>query len=410
MDSDIELISDGDGLAVIGEPAAVERFLASEGLASKSLDLPRLSTVLSSGSGAAQAGAEIAAASGRWVKLTKQSAELMQKYPLMKGSDSGVARAIVTQKGKTKHIVEFVKPGSVLTSPAMLAGAAGLMAQLAMQQAMDEITDYLKVIDAKVDDVLRGQKDAVLAAMIGVESQIDDAMVMREESGRIGSITWSKIDGAEATIAQTQAYALRQLEGLADKLESTTQVGELGKVARGAEVTVREWLAVLARCFQLLDALAVLELDRVLDESPHELDRHRVGLRAARQKRLDKVAARTRDLLARMDTAAGTANAKVLLHPTASRVVDSRNRVATSVIDFEALLGIESDRSAVERRRWLDAASDVKDKALATGADGVEVTKRLGDAGLSRARTVGSEVRSGLTSRLSRVRRDDSDG
>jgi hypothetical protein len=111
-----------------------------------------------------------------------------------------------------------------------------------------------------------------------------------------------------------------------------------------------------------------------------------------------------------MDTAAGTANAKVLLHPTAPRVVDSRNRVATSVIDFEALLGIESDRSAVERRRWLDAASDVKDKALATGADGVEVTKRLGDAGLSRARTVGSEVRSGLTSRLSRVRRDDSDG
>jgi hypothetical protein len=133
-------------------------------------------------------------------------------------------------------------------------------------------------------------------------------------------------------------------------------------------------------------------------------------LRAARQKRLDKVAAHTRDLLARMDTAAGTANAKVLLHPTAPRVVDSRNRVATSVIDFEALLGIESDRSAVGRRRWLDAATDVKDRALATGAEGVEATRRLSDASLSRARTAGSQVRSGLTSRLSRGRTDDADG
>ena len=42
MDNEIQLISDGDGLAVIGDPAAVERFLASEGLPSKDLGLPRL--------------------------------------------------------------------------------------------------------------------------------------------------------------------------------------------------------------------------------------------------------------------------------------------------------------------------------------------------------------------------------
>ena len=42
MDDEIQLISDGDGLAVIGDPAAVERFLVSEGLSSKDLGLPRL--------------------------------------------------------------------------------------------------------------------------------------------------------------------------------------------------------------------------------------------------------------------------------------------------------------------------------------------------------------------------------
>ncbi len=55
MDNEIQLISDGDGLAVIGDPAAVERFLVSEGLSSKDLGLPRLGAVLSTGAAVAQA-------------------------------------------------------------------------------------------------------------------------------------------------------------------------------------------------------------------------------------------------------------------------------------------------------------------------------------------------------------------
>lgn len=65
MDNEIQLISDGDGLAVIGDPIAVDRFLVSEGLSSKELGLPRLGAVLSTGAAATQVGAEIAANSGR---------------------------------------------------------------------------------------------------------------------------------------------------------------------------------------------------------------------------------------------------------------------------------------------------------------------------------------------------------
>ncbi len=49
MDDEIQLISDGDGLAVIGSPTAVERFLVSEGLPSKDLGLPRLGAALGTG-------------------------------------------------------------------------------------------------------------------------------------------------------------------------------------------------------------------------------------------------------------------------------------------------------------------------------------------------------------------------
>ncbi len=93
MDDEIQLISDGDGLAVIGDPAAVERFLAAEGLPSRDLRVPRLRAALSTGAAVAQAGSEIAANSGRWVKMTKESAQAVKKYGLMKNSTTGLSRA-----------------------------------------------------------------------------------------------------------------------------------------------------------------------------------------------------------------------------------------------------------------------------------------------------------------------------
>ena len=411
MDNEIQLISDGDGLAVIGNPTDVERFLVSEGLpSSKDLGLPRLGSVLSTGAAAAQAGSDIAANSGRWVKLTKESAQLVKKHGLRESSKTGLSTGVVKgNNGQIKGFVEFAKgPGSLLTNPALLAGAAGIMAQLAMQQTMDEITDYLATIDEKVDDVLRAQKDAVLADMIGVDLVIEEAMTIREQVGRVSEVTWSKVQATPVTIARTQAYVLRQLDALAEKMEHKTKIGDLAKTSKEAESKVQEWLAVLARCFQLQDAIAVLELDRVLDTSPEELDRHRLALRAARQNRLELISRSTERLMARMDAAAGTANTKVLLHPTTSRaLVHSSNHVAIAVVDFHGRLGIERGRQSLEARRWVDAAAEVRDKVLETGAEGVDAARHLGNENLDRARSVMGKLSSGIAERALRQRGDD---
>ena len=281
------------------------------------------------------------------------------------------------------------------------------MAQFAMQQTMDEITDYLARIDEKVDDVLRAQKDAVLARMIGVGFVIEEAMTIREKRGRVDEVTWSKVQAAPATIAETQAYALRQLDALAEKMERKTRIGDLATTAKEAESTVREWLAVLARCFQLQDAIAVLELDRVLDASPDELDGHRLGLRAARQNRLEHISRSTERLVVRMDAAAGTANAKVLLHPIESpAVVHSSNHVAAGVYDFHGRLGIESGRESSEARRWVDAATEARDKALETGARGVDAARSLGNETLDRASSVKVKLSSVIADRARRRRGD----
>ena len=399
MSDEIELISDGAGLAVIGSPTAVEAFIASHGLESKDLGLQRLGSTVGKASSVAQAGAEIASQSGRWIKLTEQSAQALRKYPSMTGSSSAVKRAVLTDNGKTKGILEYI-PGAKGVSPALVTGAAGLMAQLAMQQTMDEITDYLAKIDEKLDDVLRAQEDAVWADMIGVGFDIEDAMAIREHTGRVNDVTWSKVQAATSTISRTQAYALRQLDGYAEKLESKAAISDLAITATEVERKAQGWLVVLARSFQLRDAIAVLELDRVLDSSPEDLEAHRRGLMDAREKRLESITTCTRGLLARMGAAVDRANQKVLFNPSSSpAVVRANNYVAGVVGAFTESLGVESGGQDRESRQWSEAAADVRDKALDSatvvrdkalevGAEGVDTALRAGSEALNVAKSI----------------------
>ncbi len=86
MSNEIELVTDGDCLAVIGDSSDVERFLLDQGLStapSKELDVRRLSSFAGTGGTALRVGSEVAANSGRWVKLTAESAQAVKQYGLM---------------------------------------------------------------------------------------------------------------------------------------------------------------------------------------------------------------------------------------------------------------------------------------------------------------------------------------
>ena len=408
MDDEVELISDGDGLAVIGNPTAVERFMASVGLSSNA-GSPRLGAAFSAGASVAQTGSEIAANSGRWVKLTEESAQAVKKFGLMDTKTPGVSHAMVGQPGDIKQWIQIVKsPGSMVTNPAMLAGAAGIMAQIAMQQQMDEITDYLATIDQKLDDVLRAQTNQVLARLDGVDLAVREAMSVRDAVGRVSEVTWSKVQNSAQTIHETQGYALRQLGDLADKIEEKNKIGDLAETAKEAEAEVQKWLVVLARCFELHDAVGVLELDRVLDASPDELDRHRLGLKSARRDRLELISERTEHLLGRMNAAVGRANSKVLFNPKQSpAVVKSSNHVAAEVHEFHELLGIESGRESSEARRWSEAAAERWDSARATGASSVDAVKNFGGETRDQARSVKDKLSNRIAERKLRRSEDD---
>jgi hypothetical protein len=410
MDQEIQLIADSDGLALIGDPTTIELFLVSEGLDSKELDLTRFLPKLGTAAAAVEAGAQITANAGRWVQLSEHSAKLVAAGNLMTGSAPGLKRAVITTgQGKITNLIEIVQtPAQFLANPAVLAGVGGLMSQMAMQRAIDEIGEYLAVIDAKVDDILRAQKDAVLADMIAVALVIDEAMTVRAQVGRVSETTWSKVQATSLTIARTQAYALRQLDALAEKLERARGADAAAAAFKATEHTVQEWLVVLARCTQLQDAVGVLELDRVLDASPDELDRHRVGLTTARKNRLEMITRSTTRLLTRMDAVADLSTSEVLMNPFNSRaVVESTNQAGGAVVQFHAVVGVAGDRQALEAKRWLTAVEETRDQVIKTGADGVETAVRIGGDTFDRARKLTGKFAGDLSERLLRQREGD---
>lgn len=387
MDDEVQLISDGDGLAVIGPQNAVEQFLKSVNLwaSSQELDLRRLKPLLGVGSDIAQAASEVAANSCRWIKLTEESARLVKENGLMASKTPGQSHLMVGVPGTVRNWLQTEQSlGSLLTNPAAVSGLGGIMAQAAMRQTMAEISDYLAKIDQKVDDVLRKVDDTVVAQMVGAGHAIERALTIREETGGVNATLWSTVDQAHQTIGATQTYALDQLDAIAKKLEST-RIGGLAQTATQAEHEVPKWLAVLARCFQLQDAVDVIELDRVLAESQEGLDAYRRGLKKTQQGRRELIADHTVQLLGRMDVAVGTANATMVWNRTKSlEVVESANHLATGIHDFHGLLRIESGPQSWDARQ-LGRGADIGSQAIQVVKD-KPVVGAVGLAGLAALR------------------------
>ena len=383
------VISDGDGLAVIGDPQAVAQYLRREGLwdASSSLDLGWLHHLMTLGSDAAQSVANAAASSGRWVKLTKESAEAVKEHGLMDTKTPGVRWLMAGKPGDISKwlsteggpIASAGNPEALAGVSSLLSNAAGVMAQLERKQEVKEITELLSAIDGKLDDVRRAQRDGVLAKLDGVSFAIREAMSIRETTGHVSAPAWSKVQHLTADIAEIESNALRALDALATKAETAQKVGDLAK--RSAEVVseVEVWLSVLARCFQLHEEAAILELDHVREVAPADLDGHRLALRESREGLRERIAHTTDNLVRRLDRAATDADIQILVHSRSVRaIVRSSNEVGASVVAFQKPLAIEAERKAVSSTGWRAALAKPEQLKVAAKEAGTKAAYGAG--------------------------------
>ncbi|AKV55842.1 hypothetical protein BACT_0111 [Bifidobacterium actinocoloniiforme DSM 22766] len=402
MSQEIQIVSDGDSISAIGDAQAAKRFLASLGLKAEEFNA-RHSEALAAAGVTLQAGSTMAQECGRWAKITADSAQKIKEFGLMTSKRSGLQLGAVQVKERSgiKGLVEFEKGSFKRINPGTLAGLGTAMLQMEMELAMQEIQDYLATIDAKVDDVLRAQKDAVLSNMIGVEILVDDAMDEYRLTGHIYQVTWEKIQSSALIIAQTQAYALRQLEATAESVSAKQSSRDLLQSLKKGRVSTQEWLAVLARSVQLQDASAMLELDRVQTTAPDELDQHRLSLKSARGHRLDRIASIVDRLAASAKGAGDAANRQILLHPSnAPASVELANEIGARASEFSRTVELDRQVEAIEARPWKDAAQEAGGKLIQTSTQGLNEAKQWGTAAIGGAVTVSEQAIRNLRHRL----------
>lgn len=398
--SEITVIEDENGLTILGDPAAIEPWLEEQGI--KSTPVSHRSTqALAAASKGLQLTSTVMENSGRWVKLSKETAQLAAK------SGNTLSGGVI--RSSTGSIVKHVKFQDLgkmaLANPGVVAGVGGIMAQVALEQSIKEITDYLDSIDKKVDDLLRDQKDRAVADLVGIGSAIDEAMLIRDSTGEVGATTWSKVAHCGQKLAYARGYAIRKVEGLTSSLATAESARDVDDASKKLAADLQEWLAILARAVQLQDMLWVVELERVMKDEPSRVDLHRQGIAAARQDQIAKAAQSLSSLVERMTQAATLAADKKVLHPMAvSRTIQALNHSADLLTRFAADTDIGGGTFEVATApAWRAAMGEL---LADTGDDVSELRQKASD----NARAVGvnafagaRELRSGAATQAKRI-------
>ena len=399
MADEIELVCDGEGVVVTGDRSAVERFLGQAGLLPRAqeFDLGKLNTVLNFGADGLKTMSGIVEQSAMYLKLTPESAQrLKDAGGLMKTKHKGISHVMLGETGKEslKWLQSVDGPASLLLNPAVLSGLGGLISQFSQLTEAQELKALLLRIDEKLDDVRRDLRDKTLIKMDSAAAEIDEAMKIRGRGGDPKTM-WDKVSGVSGKIFEVQNEALRKLHAIADKVDGKKKIGELKKATDEIESDVALWLAVLARCFELLDEFGVIELDYVFVTAPENLDGHRLGLQDARDTRREIMLGITAQLMNQMDAAGGIANENVLIHRRSARsVIDRLNSTAEIVDDFHTPLGIESSRVAVSSIPWREALRNpeqIKTAGKEVGKKGVVTAVGVGALLLAAKRSKSSD-------------------
>lgn len=394
--NDLVALSDDNGILLLGDPAEIDRSLAEQGLVAKVIS-PRNVAIAGA---VAQGIGEVLASSGRYVKLTPESAAAVKAAGGFTETAAGGLSGVLRNADGTivKHLA-FQTPGkAVLATPAAPIALGAMMTQLAIEQAISEVTDYLATIDAKLDKVLEHQQDVEWANLRGVELLLKDAESMREKLGSLPSTTWAQIQGTAQTLATCQAMALKKLDRLRQEVTSARGLSDTEKATEAVQHDAELWLGVLATAANLQDRVALLELDRVAAESPLQIEAHERALRETRTERLARLDAAVEALAAQMREAALKANTSKVLRPRlAAKIHDHHDDVRQKSLAFAEALELDCSTSdTLEEVTWTKAVSQLVEqkarKAKENAAEAATAVREVSERATDKVKEAGEQI------------------
>lgn len=107
---------------------------------------------------------------------------------------------------------------------------------------------------------------------------IDETMFIYQQVGSISATTWSKVSGCPQDIATIQAYAIAKIKGLTEKVEREQDPKQVRPLTQQIRLEIHQWLGMLASAVRMQDQISCIELARVCQEEPEQLEAYKKGI------------------------------------------------------------------------------------------------------------------------------------
>ena len=370
--NEVELIQDETGIAIYGNPLAQDAFLKellALGIpdAENAMEMQKLNHFLGKTSSALEGFSSVLESSGRYLKLTKESAAKLEKYGLVpvKGAGLNIHHAMLGKSGSIKSWLQVeASPFSIITNPAALSGVAGLLAQEALLSEIRRIANFLEQLDFKIDAIREDLRTKTIAKLMRVSNAIEDAQVkMSHNGGELNSTAWSVIQSEIGVLDEVTSEATLQLSQMGEKVKDLANLKELDARVKTFEDEFTRWLCILFTALQKRNEIAVIELANVARVNPDQLLNHKAALNELVSLRRARAIQSAQEAVTQLRSVSDLALDRVILHaPAAKRTSSAINNVQRKVALFENAFGLNVDRLGIDSMNWVDACRDKKQR------------------------------------------------
>lgn len=311
---EVELvIQDGENLLVIdNDPGRVERYLRKHGLLerARALTSQQLVPMLNAAATGADKLAAIVTESGRWVKLTEESAHVKATLGLIDGPSKGVSYLLAGDRGPggiKRWLQADTSAGAKITNPGLLSGLAGALTQAAAQAEAAQLRTLMSSMNEKLDGLRQDNIADLLGDLDGIEDHLRDVAELTATNGDVGIQDWTTIAAIPKELKQLRSKVSRRLAAAAHRMQQHKLSDFKSKLPED-EAEIRLWLQTIVRIHTALDDYAVLYLSHTALTAPDQLDAKRLHFQRAREGALDKLVDDVTMLMNQMSEAEARAN------------------------------------------------------------------------------------------------------
>lgn len=217
-----------EGLLVGGDPEGVETYLQRvRELAGGAFDVAGIGTPsLGNATGIVTGVMSFLGESGKFVQLHPDSLKAIKQGNLIPGTD-GFFRMVT--RGPDKKFVQQLqwKPANV--SPAQMMSVQMIAVQLALQSAVGEITDAIKRVEGKVEQLLHLAQANRSGDVMGDSASIDRMINYLEKHGTLTDADWDSIASVgpalNRTVEQLRHHAVQTLKAFDANLTLRARAG-----------------------------------------------------------------------------------------------------------------------------------------------------------------------------------------